>query len=153
MDLGRTETMNNLLRRREAAEKRLSVSLRRAQLVDSAMTALEQQLTDGGVADPDGSLRSATRALLTVACALSEYDVTLVPAGGEVAVRVRHTQLFGLGATVVDGTEQLNRPLQGMPPSRQQTGSTASAEAPDPSRPPGMPSSGDPPPAAPEPTS
>jgi hypothetical protein len=102
MDLGRSESIDALLRRREAVEQRLSSSAHQAELVDTALAALDQQLADRrNVRAADSSLRASARALLTVALADADYDATLMPAHMPVAVRV-HNTLFGLQIDVVD---------------------------------------------------
>jgi hypothetical protein len=110
MDLGRVENIDTLVRRREAVERRLSSSLRHAELVDGALAELDHQLAEAGEAFPSHALRASARALLGVAAGEEGYDATLVPAGSRVAVRVRNT-LFGLQADVVLGA--VRRPAEG----------------------------------------
>lgn len=97
MDLGRTRSIESLVRRSEAVEQRLLSSLRQAELVETALAELEHQL-DGRADDcPRYALRASARALLAVAVSEDEYDATLVLAGSHEAVRV-HKTLFGLQA-------------------------------------------------------
>jgi hypothetical protein len=121
MDLGRCESIDALLRRREAVEQRLSSSVHHAELVDTALAAMDRQLADrGDVRRPDSSLRASARALLAVALADADYDVTLMPAHAPVAVRV-HNTLFGLQIDVVDGAmARPDRPSVAEPPAHQQ---------------------------------
>lgn len=100
MDLGRAQSVDTLVRHREAVEQRLSSALRQAELVDRALAELDHQLSDVGRVLPD-HLRASARALLVVAAGEERYDATLVPDGGQVAVRVRKT-LFGLQVGVID---------------------------------------------------
>jgi hypothetical protein len=62
---------------------------------------MDEVVTEHGVVDRDGSLRPTVRALLSLAYDRADYDVTLLPATVEVAVRVRHTP-FGPEAEVID---------------------------------------------------
>jgi hypothetical protein len=102
MDLGRAESIDTLVRRRDAVARRLSSSLHQAELVDAALAALDRQLADGtDVACADSSLRASARALLTVALGDADYDATLAPAHIPVAVRI-HNTLFGLQIDVID---------------------------------------------------
>jgi hypothetical protein len=98
-DLARGGGFDGLLDRRDAAQRRLSSALRQAELVDRAVRVLDEQLTEYGVPDDNGSLHATARALLTIAYSHEAYDVTFVPTLGEAAVRVRHT-MFGLEAEV-----------------------------------------------------
>ena len=93
-------SLDSLVARREAAQRRLSSSLRQAELVDRGMRMLEEQLTEYGVPDDDGALHATARALLTIAYGTEAYDVTFLPTASETAVRVRHTT-FGLETEVV----------------------------------------------------
>jgi len=101
LNLGRTESIDTLVRHRETVEQRLSSSVRRAELVDGALAEFDHQLADMGEASHDHALRASARALLIVATDLEGYDATLVPDSGDLAVRVRKT-LFGLQVDVVD---------------------------------------------------
>jgi hypothetical protein len=100
MDLGRTQSIETLVRHHEAVEQRLSSSLRQAELVDSALTGLDHQLDDVDEPGTAEALRASARALLAVAAGQDGYDVMVVPHGGGMGVRVRNT-LFGLRADVV----------------------------------------------------
>lgn len=93
-------SLDSLVARREAAQRRLSSSLRQAELVDRGMRMLDEQLTEYGVPDDDGALHATARALLTIAYGTEAYDVTFLPTASETAVRVRHTT-FGLETEVV----------------------------------------------------
>jgi|tagenome__1003787_1003787.scaffolds.fasta_scaffold20796584_1 hypothetical protein len=96
MDLGRAESIDTRMRRREAVEQRLSSSRHQAKLVDTALASLDRQLADrGDVACADCSLRASARALRTVALGDADYGATLTPAHVPVAVRI-HNTLFGL---------------------------------------------------------
>jgi hypothetical protein len=121
MDLGRSESIDTLIRRREAVEQRLSSSLHQAELVDTALEALDRQLADrSDVRRTDSSLRASARALLTVALADADYDAILMPANVPVAVRIRHT-LFGLQIDVVDrAMARPDRPSAAEPPAQRQ---------------------------------
>jgi hypothetical protein len=112
MDLGRAESIETLVRRREAVEQRLSSSLRQAELIDGALAELQRQLGALGETGADHTLRASARALLTVAAAAAEerYDATFVLHGSYLAVRVQRT-LFGLQADVVH--HPTARPAQG----------------------------------------
>jgi hypothetical protein len=102
MDLGRAESIDTLVRRREAVARRLSSSLHQAELVDTALAALDRQLADGtDVACADSLLRASARALLTVAVGDADYDATLTLAHIPVDVRI-HNTLFGLQIDVID---------------------------------------------------
>jgi hypothetical protein len=91
----------SLAERREAAQRRLSSSVRTAQLVACALRAFDEALTERGLRDTDGSLRASVRALLTIAYDEPGFDVLLVPAPGVLAVRVRHTP-FGPESEVLE---------------------------------------------------
>jgi hypothetical protein len=111
MDLGRAESIDTLVRRREAVEQRLSFSLHQAEVVDTALADLDRGLADRAQLEcADETLRASARALLTVALGEVDYDVTLTPARAAVAVRIRHT-LFGLQVDVVE------RASAGVPPA------------------------------------
>jgi len=102
MDLGRAESIDTLMRRREAVEQRLSSSLHQAEVVDTALSVLDRSLADRAQTGcADETLRASVRALLTVAVGDGDYDATLMLAHAAVAVRIRHT-LFGLQVDVVD---------------------------------------------------
>src|SRR5689334_9432066 len=102
MDLGRAESIDTLMRRREAVEQRLSFSLHQAEVVDTALAYLDRGLADRAQMEcADETLRASARALLTVALGEVDYDATLTLARAAVAVRIRHT-LFGLQVDVVD---------------------------------------------------
>ncbi len=98
---GRGVGLDSLAERREAAQRRLSSSMRAAELVDCALRRLDEALTDQGVEYLDPSLRATVRGLLHLAYDTPGYDVTLLPAAGDIAVRVQHTP-FGPEAEVVD---------------------------------------------------
>jgi hypothetical protein len=100
-DFGRARGIESLLERQEAAERRLSSSLRQAESVDSALRALEQQLADLNEADTVEVLRATARALLVVAFRREDYDVTLLPASCAFGLRVRNTT-SGLQAEVTE---------------------------------------------------
>jgi hypothetical protein len=121
MDLGRRESIDTRMRRREAVEQRLSSSVHHAELVDTALAAMDRQLADrGDVRRPDSSLRASARALLTVALADADYDATLMPAHAPIAVRV-HNTLFGLQIDVVDrAMTRPDRPSVAEPAAHQQ---------------------------------
>lgn len=68
--------------------------------MDQATRTLDERLAVHGVPDPDGLLHDTARAMLAVAYGVTGYDVAFAPAGGEVAVRVQHTE-FGLEVDVV----------------------------------------------------
>jgi hypothetical protein len=101
---GRPWGIESRIERQEAAERRLSSSVRQAESVDAALRALDQQLADIGQADNDESLRASARALLVVAFRTADYDVTLLPASRAVGLRVRNTT-FGLQAEVTETPE------------------------------------------------
>src|SRR3954449_2087103 len=101
--VGRGAGAESFAQRREAAQRRLLSSARQVELVDSALRALDEQLADYRVADPDGTLRTTARALLAVAYGTEAYDVAFAPAHGRVAIRVRRSD-FGLEAAIVDLT-------------------------------------------------
>ncbi len=109
MDLGRAQSIDTLVRHREAVEQRLSSALRQAELVDGALVELDRRLADAGEVGLDHPLRASARALLVVAIGEERYDATLVPDRGDVALRVRKT-LFGLQVDVV------HRAAAGPPP-------------------------------------
>jgi len=98
---GRGGGPESLAERREAAQRRLSSSVRAAELVDCAVRAFDEVMTERALPDPDGSLRASVRAILTIAYDRLGFDVTLVPAPGDLAVRVRHTP-FGPEAEVLE---------------------------------------------------
>jgi hypothetical protein len=98
---GRGGGLDSLAARREAAQRRLSSSVRAAELVDCALRGFDEAVAEQGVADPDGSLRPTVRALLNLAYSVVGYDVTILPAAADVAIRVRHTP-FGPEAEVVE---------------------------------------------------
>jgi hypothetical protein len=81
----------SLAERREAAQRRLSSSVRAAELVACALRAFDEAMAERGLPDPDGSLRANVRATLTIAYDKPGFDVLLVPAPGVLAVRVRNT--------------------------------------------------------------
>ena len=64
---GRGVGLDSLAERREAAQRRLSSSLRAAELVDCALRRLDEALTDQGVEYLDPSLRATVRGLLHLA--------------------------------------------------------------------------------------
>jgi hypothetical protein len=91
----------SLAERREAAQRRLSSSVRTAELVACALRAFDEVMAEHGLPDPDGSLRASVRAMLTIAYDKPDFDVLLVPAPGVLAVRVRHTP-FGPESEVLE---------------------------------------------------
>jgi hypothetical protein len=93
--------VDSFAQRRLAAERRLSSSLRVTEMVEGALAAMDEELADLDVADPDGSLRATVRAALMVAHRVPRYDVAIAPARGRVAVRVTHTEA-GLEAHVIE---------------------------------------------------
>jgi hypothetical protein len=101
MGFGRAGGRESLADRREAAQRRLSSTVRTAELVECALRAFDEALAEHAGVDGDGSLRSTVRSLLTLAYGTVDYDVMLLPPSGDVAVRVRHTP-FGPEAEVVD---------------------------------------------------
>jgi hypothetical protein len=101
MGFGRAGGHDSLAERREAAQRRLSSTVRAAELVDCALRAFDEALAEHGGVDRDGSLRLTVRSLLTMAYGAVDYDMTVLPAAADVAVRVRHTP-FGPEAEVVD---------------------------------------------------
>jgi hypothetical protein len=103
MSFGRPGRLDSVAQRREAAQRRLSSSLRRAQLVDCALRMLDEQLATRSLDDDDNPVRASARALLSVACDTPGFDMTLMPAGGEAGVRVQHTA-FGLETHVFVAT-------------------------------------------------
>jgi len=130
MDLGRAQSIDTLVRHREAVEQRLSSALRQAELVDGALVELDRRLADAGEVGLDHPLRASARALLVVAIGEEMYDATLVPDRGDVAVRVRKT-LFGLQVDVVHraAAEQARAPrVEG--PTQEPTSSPAQPEPP-----------------------
>jgi hypothetical protein len=98
---GRGGGRDSFVERREAAQRRLSSTVRAAELVECALRGLDEAMAEHCVVDRDGSLRPTVRALLGLAYAAADYDVTVLPASADVAVRVRHTP-FGPEAEVVD---------------------------------------------------
>jgi len=98
---GRGGGTESLAERREAAQRRLSSSVRAAELVACALRAFDEAMTEQAIPDADESLRATVRAALTIAYEKPGFDVTLVPAPGDVAVRVRHTP-FGPEAEVLE---------------------------------------------------
>lgn len=98
---GRGGGMESLAERREAAQRRLSSSVRAAELVACALRAFDETMAERSLPDPGGSLRDSVRATLTIAYDRPGFDVTLVPAPGDLAVRVRHTP-FGPEAEVLE---------------------------------------------------
>ncbi len=114
--VGRGAGAESFAQRREAAQRRLLSSARQAELVDSALRALDEQLADHRVADPDGTVHATARALLAVAYAAEAYDVAFAPAHGRVAIRIRRSD-FGLEADIVDLTgDDLGRGSRLRPP-------------------------------------
>jgi hypothetical protein len=99
IDFGRAGSVESLIERQEAAERRLSSSLRQAESVDSALRALDQQLARMGGAEKAEVLRASARALLVVAFRQEDYDVTVLPASCGFGLRVRNTT-SGLRAEV-----------------------------------------------------
>jgi hypothetical protein len=98
---GRGGGHDSLAERREAAQRRLSSSVRMAELVACALRAFDEAMAERGLPDPDGTLRASVRAALAIAYDKPGFDVTLVPAPGALAVRVRHTP-FGPEAEVLE---------------------------------------------------
>jgi hypothetical protein len=98
---GRGGGQNSLAARREAAQRRLSSSVRTAELVACALRAFDEAMTELRLPDPDGSLRASVRATLTIAYDKPGFDLTVVPAPGTLAVRVRHSP-FGPEAEVLE---------------------------------------------------
>src|SRR5690242_10486527 len=101
MGFGRGGGHDSLAERREAAQRRLSSSARAAELVGVALRAFDEAMAERALPDPDGSLRATVRATLTIAYDRPGFDVSLVPAPGALAVRVRHTP-FGPEAEVLE---------------------------------------------------
>ena len=97
---GRASALDSFAARREAAQRRLSSTLRQTEMIDHAVRMLLEQLTEFELSDDSGSLRATARALLSVASGAESYDVTFVDASVHAAIRVRHTT-FGLEAEVV----------------------------------------------------
>jgi len=134
MDLGRTQSIDTLVRHREAVEQRLSSSLRQAEHVNGALAELDHQLTDVGQARADHALRASARALLAVAAGEETYDATLILDGAHLVVRVRNT-LFGLQADVVDHVDHAAaRPTEGpsVQPAPEQPASGGQSERTEP---------------------
>src|SRR4051812_8462103 len=77
---GRGGGLDSLAERRAAAQRRLSSSVRTAELVACALRAFDEAMAERGLSDPDGSLRATVQATLTVAYDRPGFDVTLVPA-------------------------------------------------------------------------
>jgi hypothetical protein len=98
---GRGGGHDSLVERREAAQRRLSSSVRMAELVACSLRAFDEAMTERALPDPEGTLRASVRATLTIAYDKPGFDVTLVPAPGALAVRVRHTP-FGPEAEVLE---------------------------------------------------
>ncbi|HVN10854.1 MAG TPA: hypothetical protein VMT69_02085 [Kineosporiaceae bacterium] len=124
LGFGRGVGMESLAERREAAQRRLSSSVRAGEVVDCAVRRFDEALADLGMADPEPSLRPTVRALLSLAYQLSGYDVTLLSATAQIAVRVRHTS-FGPEADVV-GLRPAHRSTQA--PEQLMTGSSIASE-------------------------
>ena len=101
MGFGRGGGLDSLAARREAAQRRLSSTVRATELVDCGLRRFDEALAEHGSVDHDGSLRPTVRALLGLAYGTVDYDMTLLPASSDVAVRVRYTT-FGPEAEVVD---------------------------------------------------
>jgi hypothetical protein len=101
MGFGRGGGTDSLAERREAAQRRLSSTVRAAELVECALRRFDEALSEQDVSDLDGSLRRTVRALLSLAYSTLDYDVTLLPASADLAVCVRHTP-FGPEAEIVD---------------------------------------------------
>jgi hypothetical protein len=101
MGFGRGGGHDSLAERREAAQRRLSSSARTVELVGVALRAFDEAMTERALLDPDGSLRATVRAVLMIAYDKPGFDVSLVPAPGALAVRIRHTP-FGPEAEVVE---------------------------------------------------
>lgn len=101
MGFGRGGGHDSLAERREAAQRRLSSSVRTAELVACAVRAFDEAMAERRLPDPDGSLRASVRATLTIAYDRPGFDITVVPAHGALAVRVRHSP-FGPEAEVLE---------------------------------------------------
>jgi hypothetical protein len=101
MGFGRGGGQDSLAERREAAQRRLSSSVRAAELVECGLRRFDEALAEYGADDHDGSLRPTVRALLGIAYSTVDYDVMLVPASRGVAVRIRHTP-FGPEAELLE---------------------------------------------------
>jgi hypothetical protein len=101
---GRADGIESRIEHHEAAERRLSSSLRQAESVDYALRTLDQQLAEIGEADQAEILRASARALLVVAFRQKDYDVTLLPTSGTFGLRVRKTN-FGLQANITQTRE------------------------------------------------
>ena len=131
---GRPAGIESRIERQEAAERRLSSSLRQAEAVDAALRALDQQLAEIGEADKDEILRASARALLVVAFRKADYDVTLLPASRAVGLRVRNTT-FGLKAEVTETGETADNTRedpQAQASETTETGETADSTGEDP---------------------
>src|SRR3954467_6616271 len=98
---GRGGGHDSLAERREAAQRRLSSSVRTAELVACALRAFDEAMAELRLPDPDGSLRASVRATLTIAYDRPGFDITPVPAPGALAVQVRHSS-FGPEAEVLE---------------------------------------------------
>jgi hypothetical protein len=98
---GRGGGHDSLAERREAAQRRLSSSVRMAELVACALRAFDEAMAERRLPDPDGTLRASVRAALAIAYDKPGFDVTLVPAPGALAVRIRNTP-FGPEAEVLE---------------------------------------------------
>lgn len=116
MGFGRGGGLDSLAARREAAQRRVSSSLRAAELVDCGLRRFDEALADHGDVDHDGALRPTVRALLGLAYATVDYDMTIVPASGDVAVRVRYTT-FGPEAEVVELSLEAQAPAPSVAPA------------------------------------
>jgi hypothetical protein len=116
MGFGRGGGLDSLAARREAAQRRVSSSLRAAELVDCGLRRFDEALADHGDVDHDGALRPTVRALLGLAYATVDYDMTIVPASGDVAVRVRYTT-FGPEAEVVELSLEAEAPAPSVAPA------------------------------------
>lgn len=131
---GRAGGRGSLVERREAAQRRLSSTVRAAELVECALRGFDEALAEHGVVDHDGSLRPTVRTLLGLAYGTTDYEVTILPAFADVAVRVRHTP-FGPEAEVLDMASQgevpmsitAPAPLAGTAPAPPVSAATASA--------------------------
>jgi hypothetical protein len=101
MGFGRGGGYQSLAERREAARRRLSSSVRAAELVDCALRGFDEAMAERRLPGHDDALRVTVRSALTIAYDRPGFDVTLVPAPGVVAVRVQHTP-FGPEAEVLE---------------------------------------------------
>jgi hypothetical protein len=121
---GRGGGAGSLAERREAAQRRLSSSVRAQELVACGLRAFDEAMGERGLPDLDGSLRASVRAMLAMAYDTPDYDITLVPAPGAIAVRIRHTP-FGPEAEVLELVvgpgEAASRHLEGPPTTRLRT--------------------------------